>query len=115
MVTDLTQKKCTPCEGGTEPFTQEEIAKYHSLLKKEWEVLDGEKIKRTFVFKKFKEAIGFINQVADIAEEEQHHPDMHIYYNKVTIELWTHAIGGLSINDFIVASKIESHSKDYSK
>lgn len=72
-----------------------------------WDVFENEKIKKEFVFADFKEAIEFINKVADIAEEEGHHPDIHIFYNKVMIELWTHEIGGLSENDFILASKIE--------
>ena len=76
-------------------------------LKLPWEVVDNKKIRHEFKFKDFKEAMAFINKVAEIAESEGHHPDIHIFYNKVTIELWTHFIGGLHENDFIVASKIE--------
>lgn len=105
---DLTSKKCVPCEGGTKPFDKNEIATYMSYLKIPWELDDEDKkIKRKFEFKDFKEAMVFVNFVAEIAEEEQHHPDIKISYNKVKIILWTHAIGGLSVNDFILASKIE--------
>ncbi len=104
---DLTSKKCIPCEAGTPPLKADKVQKYLSELKTPWEVEEGRKIKKKFVFKDFKEAMEFVNKVASIAEEEQHHPDVHIFYSKVTIELWTHAIGGLSENDFIMASKIE--------
>ena len=104
---DLTKKKCEPCEGGTKPFDANEIKIYMNYLKAPWEVSeDSKKIEKKFKFKDFKEAMQFVNQVADIAESEGHHPDMKINYNRVKIELWTHAIGGLSINDFILASKI---------
>lgn len=106
---DLTKKKCEPCEGGTKPFGSEEIKTYMSYLKTPWEVEDdGKKIERKFKFKDFKEAMQFVNKVADIAEQEAHHPDIKLSYNRVKVELWTHAIGGLSVNDFILASKIET-------
>jgi len=104
---DLTQKKCIPCEAGTPPLKKDEVEKYLSQLKTSWEVLENTKIKKKFIFKDFKKAMEFVNKVAEIAETESHHPDIYIFYSKVEIELWTHAIGGLSENDFIMASKIE--------
>lgn len=104
---DLTKQKCVPCEGGVEPMKSEEIKTYLSFLKTEWEVEDEKKIDKEFMFRDFKEAMGFVNKVADIAESEGHHPDIEVSYNRVEIELWTHAIQGLSVNDFIVARKIE--------
>lgn len=103
----LTKGHCIPCEGGVEPMKEEEVATYLTLLKTPWEVEDGKKIERKFKFKDFKEAMVFVNNVANLAEEQGHHPDIEISYNKVEIELTTHAIGGLSTNDFIMASKIE--------
>ena len=70
--------------------------------------LEDKKIHKLFAFKNFKEAMIFVNKVAEIAESEGHHPDISIHYNKVDIVLWTHAIGGLSLNDFIIAAKIDS-------
>lgn len=106
MCMDLTLKKCVPCEGGMPPFTEAEVNRYISQIPN-WEVLDFKKIRREFKFKDFKEAIAFVNRVADIAEAEGHHPDILVYqWNKVRIELSTHAIGGLSENDFILAAKI---------
>lgn len=104
----LIQKKCVPCEGGMPPLGAEKIKEYSAQLKNSWDVLENKKIRREFVFKGFKEAIVFVNKVAEIAEQEDHHPDIHIFYRKVVIELWTHAVGGLSENDFIMAAKIET-------
>ncbi len=104
----LVKGHCEPCEGGTKPLDKKETATYLSLLKTPWDVsADGKSIKRQFKFKDFKEAMGFVNKVADIAEEQGHHPDIYVYYNKVDIMLTTHAIKGLSVNDFIIASKVE--------
>lgn len=104
---DLTQKKCAPCEGGTKPLEPSEIAVYISYLKTPWEVDEDKKIEKKFQFKDFRESMQFVNKVAEIAESEGHHPDIKISYNKVKISLSTHAIGGLSVNDFILASKID--------
>ena len=103
----LIEKKCVPCEGGVPPFKGEEIQEYLDQLQGEWEVENGKKIKYKFEFPGFKEAIEFVNRVANLAEKENHHPNIRIYYNKVVIELTTHSIGGLSENDFILAAKIE--------
>ena len=104
---NLLNKKCVPCEGGVPSMGPEEIKNYLSQLKEGWEVLEDHKIMKLFKFKDFKETIEFVNEVADIAEKEQHHPDIEIHYNRVNIILWTHAIRGLSENDFILAAKID--------
>lgn len=103
----LTQKICRPGEGDVAPLDIDRIKKYMEELETSWELEDGKKIRRVFSFKNFKEAILFVNKMADLAEAEGHHPDITIHYNQVTIELWTHAIRGLSENDFIVAAKIK--------
>ena len=75
----------------------------------EWDMAkDGKKISREFRFRDFLGSMGFIDKVADIAEIEGHHPDIHVYYDKVVLDLSTHSIGGLSENDFIVAAKINA-------
>lgn len=103
----LTQKNCVPCEGGVPPIKGQKISEYLKMLESPWQVRNETKIEKEFKFKNFVEAINFVNKVADLSEKEGHHPDIHIHYNKVKIELWTHAIGGLSENDFILAAKIE--------
>ncbi len=104
---NLKNSHCVPCEGNVSCLVPNEINEYKKELKLDWEIIDNKKLKREFKFKNFKEAMQFVNKVADIANKEDHHPDIYIYYNKVVIELMTHAINGLFKNDFIVASKIE--------
>lgn len=107
MAENLAGKKCAPCEGGVDPLTRDQFEPYLEQVA-DWKVLDDKRIEREFQFKDFAQAIKFVNAVAEIAEEEGHHPDILIHaYKKVNITLWTHAIGGLSINDFIVAAKVD--------
>jgi 4a-hydroxytetrahydrobiopterin dehydratase len=105
---NLHTKKCVPCEGGTPPLTAEEIQEYLKEVEG-WELRDSPsislRINKTFKFKSFRESIDFVNRIASLAETENHHPDIHVRYKKVTLELTTHAIQGLSENDFIMASK----------
>ncbi len=108
---DLIRKHCVACEGGIDPFNKEEVDKYLAMLQTPWAVINSKKLSKEFKFDDFKGSIDFVNKVAEIAEKEGHHPDIYIFYNKVKIELWTHAIGGLSINDFIIAVNIESFIK----
>ena len=103
---NLAAKKCVPCEGGTPPLEAEKVQEYLKEVEG-WEVQENKLIGKIFKFKTFREAISFVNRVANLAEEEQHHPDIIIRYRKVTFELTTHAIKGLSENDFIIASKID--------
>ncbi len=104
---DLTKQKCVPCEGGVEPMKREEFQQYLGQIS-DWEVIEDKKLAKKFKFKDFKEALAFVNKVGALAEEENHHPNIFIYgWNKVKITLTTHAIGGLSLNDFILASKID--------
>ena len=105
---NLAEKKCVPCEGGTPPLSSDQVKTLLGELTLAWNLTDHSKINHEFKLKDFKAAIAFVNRVADIAELEGHHPDIHIHYNRVLIELWTHVIGGLSENDFILARKIET-------
>ncbi len=105
---DLAQQKCIPCEVGGLAMTESE-AKKHLVEISGWALIEsGKKIEKLFTYADFKGAMMFVHKVADIAEREGHHPDISISYNKVIITLWTHAVGGLSLNDFILAAKIDS-------
>lgn len=107
-MTKLSKKKCVPCEGGVKPLAEAEARKLLPELEQDWMLIDGGRmLARTFNFKDFVETMKFVNKIADIAEEEQHHPDLSIAYNVLSIELMTHAINGLSENDFILAAKID--------
>ncbi len=102
----LQEQKCVPCTSATPPISPAEAKIMHQDIP-EWMLKDNV-IERTFQFKNFKESIDFVNDVADLAEEQGHHPDIHIYYSKVRLELTTHKIKGLSENDFILAAKINA-------
>jgi 4a-hydroxytetrahydrobiopterin dehydratase len=105
-VCDLTNKQCKPCEGGVPPLSENES---RELLKQ----LDGwtlgdKRISKTFEFKNYYQVIAFVNAVAWMTHREDHHPDMTVGYNKCGVEYATHAIGGLSENDFICAAKVDA-------
>lgn len=106
-MSDLTQKKCAPCEGGTAPLTGYELKKYLAMVD-DWSLSSDQKsIYKEFQLSNFVTALDFVNKIGALAETEGHHPNIEIFgYNKVKITLFTHAISGLSINDFIMAAKI---------
>ena len=98
---------CSPCEGGVAPLNKQQIDEYLQDFS-DWKLLENPyKIERIFKFKDFVEAMHFVNEIAKLAEAEGHHPDITIVYNQVTIQLFTHAIQGLSVNDFILAGFID--------
>ena len=104
----LTQKKCVPCEGGVPKYSLAEATAQLTRLDG-WKLThDSERIRKSWVVKNFMAGIDFFKRVAQVAEDEQHHPDLHLEgYRNASIELYTHAIGGLSENDFILAAKID--------
>jgi 4a-hydroxytetrahydrobiopterin dehydratase len=104
----LVQKKCKPCEGGVAPYSPEEAREQLQQLTG-WRITNnGQRIRKDWKVKNFMAGIKFFNLCAELAEADGHHPDLHIEgYRNVSVELWTHAIGGLSENDFILAAKID--------
>jgi 4a-hydroxytetrahydrobiopterin dehydratase len=105
---ELVQKKCKPCEGGVAPYSTEEAKEQLKQLRG-WRIThDGQRIRKDWKVKDFMAGIKFFNECAELAETEGHHPDLHIEgYRNVSVDLWTHAIGGLSENDCILAAKID--------
>ena len=103
---DLTSKRCVPCEGSVPALGPDAVA---ALLRDVdgWEARDG-KLHKTFDHKSFVAAMAFVNGMATLAETEGHHPDFCVHYRRVDVTVWTHAIGGLSENDFILAAKIDA-------
>ena len=103
---DLARKKCKPCEGGVAPLTPEQV---RPMLKglDGW-ALDGKAIAKTFHFKNYHETMAFVNASAWVSHREDHHPDLLVGYNQCRVSYWTHAIGGLSENDFIFAAKLDA-------
>ena len=109
LMDDLLKKKCQPCEGGIMPFDISEIHKYQKKVDG-WEILEDKKIfflHKNFNFKNFKESQKFINKVGEISEKEGHHPDISFGWGYAKVKITTHAIEGLSENDFILAAKID--------
>lgn len=106
-MTDLANMNCVPCSVGAPTLEENEIKKLMKSLKDGWDVIDNKKLEKTYKFKNFKEALDFTNKVGALAEEEGHHPDVYLSWGKVVIRLWTHKIGGLHENDFILAAKID--------
>ena len=104
----LAQKKCKPCEGGVAPLTREAAERLLASLEHGWQLTaDHKSIRRELAFKDFYRTMSFVNAVAHVANIEDHHPDLEVGYNYCRIRFTTHAIQGLSENDFICAAKID--------
>lgn len=109
-MTDLAAKTCVPCRGGIPPLAGDELAELHSQLHTNWTIVEDHHLRREFEFPDFLAALAFTNRVGALAEAEGHHPDIHLAWGRVTVEIWTHKIDGLTESDFILAAKIE---RDY--
>lgn len=104
---DYASKRCTPCEAGTPAMAGAQVEEGLRSLQG-WELREGgTRIHRRFEFRDFAEAMRFVNALAAVAEDEQHHPDFTVHWNTVDVTLWTHTVGGLSENDLIVAAKLD--------
>jgi 4a-hydroxytetrahydrobiopterin dehydratase len=107
-MTDLSQRKCAPCEGGVAPLTRAAAERYRGALQPDWQLAqDAKSIQRDFAFRDFFRTMSFVNALAHIANLEDHHPDLEVGYNRCRVRFTTHAIKGLSENDFICAAKID--------
>jgi 4a-hydroxytetrahydrobiopterin dehydratase len=106
---DLGKKHCQPCEGGVPLLTPAAVQELLTAVP-QWRLSgDGKRLRRDWRVKDFATALVFCNRIGEIAEEEDHHPDLHLVgYRNVTIEIWTHAAGGLTENDFILAAKVDT-------
>jgi 4a-hydroxytetrahydrobiopterin dehydratase len=103
-MSDLAAKTCVPCRGGVPPLQGGEIEKLFSQIEG-WEVVGEHHLTKTYRFKDFKQALDFTNRVGALAEEQGHHPDIHLSWGQVRLEIWTHKIDGLTESDFILAAK----------
>jgi 4a-hydroxytetrahydrobiopterin dehydratase len=102
----LADQKCVPCSGDTPPLTADEIAPLLAQLEG-WEVDGSGHLRKSFKLKNFVAAVELVNAITPVAEAEGHHPDLHVSWGKVGVELWTHAIKGLSESDLVMAAKID--------
>ncbi len=103
----LADRTCEPCRGGVPPLTEDEYAPLLEELAADWQVVNGHHLCKRFPFRDFVTALGFVNAVGDLAEAQGHHPDLHLSWGRVGVELWTHKIDGLAHADFVLAAKIE--------
>ena len=106
-MTQLSSENCIPCKGGVPPLKEEEIKPLHAQVP-DWSVINNHHLSRTYSFKNFVEALAFVNRVGDMAEAQNHHPDIHLSWGKVQIEIWTHKIDGLTRSDFVFAAKCDT-------
>src|SRR4051794_18576725 len=103
----LAEKKCVPCEGGTPPLAAKEAERLLAELDG-WSLVEGGKeLSKEYKFPDFRQALGFVNRLGEVAESEGHHPDVYLTWGKVRVNLSTHSVGGLSANDFILAAKAD--------
>ncbi len=108
VVKDLSEKKCAPCEGGVPPLTPAKVKLLAKQLHKDWQIAkDSKSLKRSLKFKDFYRTMSFVNALAHIANTEDHHPDLEVGYDYCHVTSPTHSIGGLSVNDFICAAKLD--------
>lgn len=105
---ELSEKKCAPCEGGVKPLKPAKARLLAKQLHKDWKIAkDSKSLRRSLKFKDFYRTMSFVNALSHIANTEDHHPDMEVGYGYCRVTFSTHAIGGLSVNDFICAAKLD--------
>ncbi len=102
----LSEKQCIPCRGGVPPLTAEQIRPLAAEVP-DWKVLDDHRLVREYLFADFKAALKFVDRIGAMAEEQGHHPDLHLAWGKVRVEVWTHKINGLTESDFVFAAKTD--------
>jgi len=104
----LASRQCVACRGDAPPLKGPDVTELHHQLDESWQVIDEHHLTREFSFKDFARALSHVNRVAEIAEEQGHHPDIYLSWGKVRVKIWTHKIDGLTESDFILAAKIDA-------
>ncbi|HLY03822.1 MAG TPA: 4a-hydroxytetrahydrobiopterin dehydratase [Candidatus Cybelea sp.] len=115
-MSDLAARACVPCRGGVPPLTDEQIAPLLAQIDADWRVVERPDpkhgtvkiLRRSYRFGDFAQALGAAVRVGEMAEEQQHHPDLHVSWGRLEVEIWTHKIGGLTESDFIFAAKCDA-------
>ncbi len=110
MSSDLAKKECKPCASGTPPLKGDALKQMQNHLNGGWRVLNDERLEKEFKFPDFGQALKFVNRIGDVAEKQNHHPDIYFTWGKARIQISTHSIHGLSESDFILAAKIDELS-----
>ena len=104
---DLAKKTCIPCRGGVPPLKGDQLEDLQDKLKNDWKIINEHHLEKEYSFKNFKEALDFTVKVGELAENQDHHPDIFLTWGKVKVTIWTHKIDGLTESDFIFAAKTD--------
>ena len=107
IMSDLAKKSCIPCRGGVPPLKGTQLADLQEKLKNDWKIINEHHLEKEYSFKNFKEALDFTIKVGELAENQDHHPDIFLTWGKVKVTIWTHKIDGLTESDFIFAAKTD--------
>ena len=107
IMTDLAKKTCIPCRGGVPPLKGTQLEDLQEKLKNDWKIIKEHHLEKEYSFKNFKEALDFTVRVGELAENQDHHPDIFLAWGKVKLTIWTHKIDGLTESDFIFAAKAD--------
>lgn len=114
MASTLADQECEACTAEDEPLTEAEYAEYFEELNEDiWDVIDDHRLEGTYTFENFRNALEFTYEVGELAEDEWHHPDIHLQWGEVKIEMWTHKIDGLHKTDFVMAARMDRIYEDY--
>ncbi len=108
----LAEKECVPCKGGVPALKGEDLQRLKRELDGGWQIVHDHHLEREFKFKNFVEALDFTNRVGELAEAQNHHPDIYLTWGKVKVTIWTHKVDGLTESDFVLAAKIDRLSND---
>jgi len=111
---DLAQNQCIPCRGGIPALKGDALQKMFALLGSGWEVIDEHHLEKLYTFPNWAKAMALANKISEIAEEQNHHPDLYVSWGKVKVRIWTHKIDGLTESDFYFAAKVEEAGKTIS-
>ncbi len=107
MKNELSKKHCVPSKKEMAPLKGDDLKTIHEQLNGDWTIVDEHHLEKKFIFRNFRQALAFTNQVGELAEAEGHHPDIYLAWGKVKLTIWTHTIDGLTESDFILAAKVE--------
>jgi len=111
-MSSLSEKECIACSGWIPKLVGEALANLHIELGSDWDVVDGHHLEKTYKFSNFRKALDFTNAVGELAEEQNHHPDIFLAWGKVKVTIWTHKIDGLTESDFVFAAKADNALAD---
>ncbi len=107
MASELARKECVPCKGGVPPLKGADLEDLQRRLGQGWQVIDEHHLEKEYKLGDWRGAVEFVNRISDLAEQQDHHPDIHLSYGKVKVQIWTHKIDGLTESDFVFAAKVE--------